>query len=123
MSKQVNISIPSSNHEITGVLEKGSEFEGTLSFEGTFRIGGIFRGRIITNDILIIGEGAQVEAEIEAGTLILCGKLIGDVVAVDRAEIHRPAEFHGNIKTPSLMVDDGVVFEGRSQMSNKTLST
>lgn len=122
MARSTNISIPHGNNEITGVLERGSEFEGTLSFEGTFRIGGIFRGKIVTNDILIIGEGAEVFAEIEAGTLILSGKLTGDVNASDRVEIHRPAEFRGNIKTPSLMVDDGVVFEGRSQMSNeKTL--
>lgn len=114
--KKTEISVPQGVHEVTGVLDRGSEFDGTLSFEGAFRIGGVFRGKIFTNDVLIIGEGAVVEADIEAGTLILSGALTGGVKARDRVEIHYPAVFRGNIQTPSLMVADGVVFEGVSQM-------
>lgn len=117
MRKSADISTQQGNHELTGVLDKGSEFEGTLSFEGTFRIGGVFRGHIHTSDVLIIGEGARVEAEVEAGTLVINGEFTGNVRARNRVEIHRPAVFRGNIQTPSLMVDDGVVFEGTSQMS------
>jgi len=117
MAKKTQLSIPSGAHEVTGVLDKGSEFDGILSFEGAFRIGGVFRGKIFTDDILIIGEGASVDAEIEVGTLILSGELKGSVTARERVEIHCPAVFRGNIQTPSLMVADGVVFEGVSQMS------
>jgi cytoskeletal protein CcmA (bactofilin family) len=114
--KKTDLSIPEGAHEVTGVLDRGSEFDGTLSFEGAFRIGGVFRGKILTEDILIIGEGASVEAEIHVGTLILSGELSGVVRAKNRVEIHYPAVFRGNIQTPSLMVADGVVFEGVSQM-------
>ncbi len=117
MARKTQLAIPSGAHEVTGVLDKGSEFDGTLSFEGAFRIGGVFRGKIFTDDILIIGEGASVDAEIEVGTLILSGELKGSVKAKERVEIHYPAVFRGNIQTPSLMVADGVVFEGQSQMS------
>lgn len=117
MARKTQLSIPSGAHEVTGVLDKGSEFDGILSFEGAFRIGGVFRGKIFTDDILIIGEGASVDAEIEVGTLILSGELKGSVKAKERVEIHFPAIFRGNIQTPSLMVADGVVFEGVSQMS------
>ncbi len=114
--KKTDIAVPQGVHEVTGVLDRGSEFDGTLSFEGAFRIGGVFRGKIFTNDVLIIGEGAVVEANMEVGTLILSGTLTGSVKARDRVEIHFPAVFRGNIQTPSLMVADGVVFEGVSQM-------
>lgn len=123
MAKKTKLSVPSGAHEVTGVLDKGSEFEGTLSFEGAFRIGGVFRGKIFTDDVLIIGEGAVVDAEIEVGTLILSGELKGSVKAKERAEIHFPAVFRGNIQTPSLMVADGVVFEGVSQMGKNPAST
>jgi cytoskeletal protein CcmA (bactofilin family) len=116
MAKKTDLSIPNGAHELTGVLDRGSEFDGVLSFEGAFRIGGVFRGKIFTDDVLIIGEGAMVEAEIEVGTLIVSGELTGSVRAKDRVEIHHPAVFRGNIQTPSLMVADGVVFEGVSQM-------
>ncbi|MGE4232148.1 MAG: polymer-forming cytoskeletal protein [Bacteriovoracia bacterium] len=107
---------PATSHDINGVIEKGCEFEGKLCFEGTLRIGGNFKGEIFTNDILVIGEGAKVEASIQAGTVIVSGELTGDVVAKHRVEIHRPAIFRGNIITPSLMVDEGVIFEGSSKM-------
>lgn len=117
MAKRVDLSAPSLNNEVCGVIEKGCEFEGKLIFEGTVRIGGIFKGEIITNDVLIVGEGARVNANIEAGTVIINGEVIGNVVAKNRVEIHRPAIFKGNIATPSLMVDEGVIFEGRSKMA------
>ena len=109
----------SNEHELTGMIDKGTEFEGTLAFQGTFRIGGSFRGHIFTEDVLIVGNGAQVWAEAEVGVLILSGKFEGNIRAKSRVEIHRPAVFKGNIETPSLMVDDGVVFEGSSQMSRQ----
>ena len=121
MAKKTNLSIPQA-HELSGVLDVGAEFEGTLSFEGAFRIGGVFRGKIFTKDTLIIGEGARVNAEIEVGTLIVSGDVTGNVKASERVEIHPPAVFKGNIQTPSLMVADGVHFEGVSQMSRGNFS-
>lgn len=117
MASKTKLAVPTGAHEVTGVLDKGSEFDGTLSFEGAFRIGGVFRGKIFTDDVLIIGEGASVDAEIEVGTLILSGELKGSVKAKERVEIHYPAVFRGNIQTPSLMVADGVTFEGVSNMA------
>jgi cytoskeletal protein CcmA (bactofilin family) len=116
MAKKTELAVPAESHEISGVIEKGCEFEGKLCFEGTLRIGGTFRGEIFTNDVLVVGEGAKVDAEIEAGTIIINGEVTGNLVAKHRVEIHRPAIFRGNIVTPSLMVDEGVIFEGSSKM-------
>lgn len=116
MAKKTDLSSPVESHEVSGVIEKGCEFEGKLCFEGTLRIGGNFRGEIFTNDVLVVGEGAKVNAEIEAGTIIINGEVTGNIVAKHRVEIHRPAIFRGNIVTPSLMVDEGVIFEGSSKM-------
>ncbi|MBI3556640.1 MAG: polymer-forming cytoskeletal protein [Deltaproteobacteria bacterium] len=116
MAKKPDLAVAVESHEVSGVIEKGCEFEGKLCFEGTLRIGGTFRGEIYTNDVLVIGEGAKVSAEIEAGTIIINGEVTGNIVAKHRVEIHRPAIFRGNIVTPSLMVDEGVIFEGSSKM-------
>lgn len=123
MKKKNDLTIAAQSTEVCGVLEKGCEFEGKLVFEGTLRIGGIFRGEIHTNDILIIGEGAKVHAQIEAGTVIINGEVLGDVTARNRVEIHRPAIFKGNISTPSLTVDEGVIFEGSSKMGTGGIKT
>jgi len=112
---------PATLEALTAVIDAGCEFEGKLCFRGAVRIGGVFRGEIITPDTLIIGEGARVMGEIDAGVLILSGELTGTVRAKHRVEIHSPARFRGEITTPSLKVADGVIFEGRSRMVAGTL--
>lgn len=102
---------------LTGVIEAGCEFEGKLSFRGTVRINGGFRGEIFTPDTLVIGQGARVQAEVDAGVVIISGDVTGTIRASHRVEVHRPAVFRGDILTPSLSVQEGVIFEGSSKMS------
>jgi len=100
------------------LLGKGSEFEGKLSFEGQVRIDGKFSGQIFTKDTLVIGDGAKVNAEIAAGTVIINGQVEGNVRAALMVEIHQPARVKGNLETPALSMDKGVIFEGSLKMEN-----
>ena len=103
--------------EITALLGPGTEFEGKLIFSGTVRIDGKFNGEIMSSDILIIGEGAEIHAQIRAGTVIIKGgTVIGDIVATDLVEIYTPGRLTGNITAKSLYIDKGVVFEGECKM-------
>ncbi len=111
-----DLSTPVVQTEISGIIDQGCEFEGKLCFRGSVRIGGVFRGEIYTPDVLVISEGARVNAEIDAGVVIISGEVTGTVLAKHRVEIHKPAIFRGNIVTPSLSVDEGVIFEGSSKM-------
>ena len=104
--------------EITTLLGRGSEFEGKLTFEGTVRIDGKLSGEIFSEDVLVIGEGAQVNAEIDVGVIIVEGNVTGNIHAKRAVELHAPARVKGNIETPSLYIDKGVVFEGFSKMEN-----
>ena len=103
---------------ITALLDQGAFFEGKLTFEGTVRIGGQFKGEIFTQDTLVINPGAKVEAQIEADVVILSGELTGNVFARRRVIMHPPAIFRGTVTSPSLRIDEGVVFEGASYMSS-----
>jgi cytoskeletal protein CcmA (bactofilin family) len=116
MSRLPDLKVPATEQSVTGIIDHGCEFEGKLCFHGTVRIGGTFRGEIYTPDTLIVGEGARVHGEIDAGTVIISGEVNGTVRAKHRVEIHRPAIFRGDILTPSLSVDEGVIFEGSSKM-------
>jgi cytoskeletal protein CcmA (bactofilin family) len=109
-------SVPSSPGDLNALLGRGSEFEGKLTFEGTVRIDGKFTGTIVTNDVLVIGEGAKVSAEISCGTVIVHGELNGNLKAKTSVELHHPARMKGNVETPSLMVEKGVIFEGQTKM-------
>jgi len=106
--------------ELNALLGKGSEFEGKLTFEGQVRVEGKFSGQIMTKDTLIIGEGARVSAEIIAGTVIVNGWLEGNIKASQLIELHQPGRIKGNLETPALAIDKGVVFEGSCKMENIT---
>jgi cytoskeletal protein CcmA (bactofilin family) len=104
--------------EIHALLGRGTEFEGVLAFEGRVRIDGRFKGRVHSDGILILGDGAEVEAEVEVGTLIVRGgTLRGNVIARQLIEIHAEGRVHGDISAPQIEIDKGCVFEGKCTMT------
>jgi len=115
---QSNGDSASSMGEVTTLLGRGSEFEGKLSFEGTVRVDGKLSGEIFTDDVLVIGEGAEVSAEINVGSIVIEGTVHGNIRAKRSVEIHTPGRVKGNITTPSLFIEKGVVFDGNCQMDN-----
>lgn len=107
-----------SDQEITTILGKGSSFDGKLTFEGTVRIDGVFSGEIHTEGTLVVGESAQVTAEIRAATVVVEGVVRGNVTASASLELHAPARVYGNVATPSLSIQKGAIFQGNCQMEN-----
>ena len=113
-------SVPSAQGEINTLLGRGSTFEGKLTFEGTVRIDGALSGEIFSDDILVVGESAEVRAKVEVGTLIVRGQIDGNIKAAVCVELHAPARVRGNIETPQLYIDKGVLFEGNCKMEGVT---
>src|SRR5512143_1882849 len=103
---------------LNAFLGEGTNFKGTLTFEGTVRIDGRLEGEIFTKDTLVIGEGAQVHATIHAGVLVLSGTVYGNITAEKKIEIHPSGQLYGNITTPSLVIEEGVIFEGTCTMGH-----
>lgn len=102
--------------QVTALLDIGASFEGKLTFEGTVRIGGSFKGEIFTRDTLVIQPTAKVEAQVEADMVIISGEFTGHVFARRQVVMHPPAVFRGTVTSPSLRIDEGVMFEGASYM-------
>lgn len=103
--------------EITALLGKGTRFEGKLHFEGRVRIDGAFKGEIESDHTLIIGDGADVNAEINVSTVIVRGgSVTGNIRARESLEIHAPGKLTGNIHSPSIFIERGVEFQGSCRM-------
>jgi len=105
--------------EISAIIEEGCKFEGNLSFNGVARIAGVVNGSIFSNDTVIVSEGAIVNADISANIIIISGTVKGNIKAASRVEIIKPARFEGVITTPSLIVEEGVIFHGTTKMREK----
>jgi cytoskeletal protein CcmA (bactofilin family) len=106
-------------NDVHTILGPESSFEGKLVFDGTVRIDGKFKGEIQTNNVLVVGQGAHVEATINVGSVIINGDVIGDVTAKQSVEIHAPGRLRGNINTPQIMIAKGVIFDGTCRMQDK----
>ncbi|MCB0326027.1 MAG: polymer-forming cytoskeletal protein [Bdellovibrionales bacterium] len=99
------------------ILDRGSEFEGKLTFEGTVRIDGTFKGQIYSESHMVIGESGKVEGDINVGSVSISGSFQGNIHAKTRVELHKNAVVEADIDTPSLVIEDGVQFDGKCSMS------
>ncbi|MBI5496290.1 MAG: polymer-forming cytoskeletal protein [Deltaproteobacteria bacterium] len=104
--------------QVHTILGPEASFEGKLAFQGTVRIDGKFAGEVLTSDVLVVGEGAVVKAELDVGSIVINGEVNGNIRAKSAVEIHAPGKLRGNVETPKLVIDAGVVFEGHCKMEN-----
>jgi cytoskeletal protein CcmA (bactofilin family) len=105
--------------EINAFLGRNTEFEGKLAFEGAVRIDGHFRGEITSDGTLIVGESAVIESEVKVSHIIISGEMRGNILASKKIEIHAPGKVFGNICSPTVVMDEGVVFEGNCTMQTE----
>lgn len=98
------------------LLGEGAEFEGKLRFQGTVRIDARFSGSITTDDVLVVGEHARIDAEITCGTVVVHGQVNGNIRAKTAVELHAPARVLGNVDTPSLSMEKGALLQGEVRM-------
>jgi cytoskeletal protein CcmA (bactofilin family) len=106
--------------DINAFLGSNTEFEGKLSFTGTVRIDGRFKGEIYTEGTLIVGETALIQSNVHVTHIIISGEIRGNIVADKRIEIHAPGKVFGNIQAPTVVIDEGVIFEGNCRMQETT---
>ena len=108
-----------SSEEISGFLDQGTSVTGELQFSGTLRIDGEFHGSITTSDKLFIGERAQVHADIKVGEIEVYGKISGDVDSKKSIQIHATGRIQGEVRTPVLVIEEGGVLDGASDMAGE----
>ena len=101
---------------LTAFFGKGSRITGTLVFEGPSRIEGHVEGEVSAQDTLTVGESAVVNARIKGLMIVIHGTVTGDVVAQTRLEIRAPGKVIGDVTTPTLVIDEGAILEGRCSM-------
>ena len=102
--------------EISGFLDEGTSFVGELSFRNTMRIDGKFKGSIKSKNVLIVGETAEIEGEIDVSNVSINGKVSGKIIADKKIEIHSKGKVYADIETLKLVIEDGAFFQGKCNM-------
>ena len=103
--------------DLTAFIDEASEIEGKYTFSGTVMLNGKFKGEIVSNDTLIIGEKGVVNAQIRAGTILISGEVVGNVLGSERVELRGSARVFGDVEAPVVVVEEGVLFEGHCRMT------
>ena len=113
------------SEEWTGFIDQGVMLEGTLTVKGTFRVDGNVKGNIISEQTIILGEGAKVEGQIEGNRVVISGRFDGVIFAKGRVEIEAKGVVTGEVHSPCMVIDPGGIFDGRCHMlgSSETAST
>lgn len=98
-----------------------SFFDGKFMVKGSMRIDGRFEGQILMVDQLQVGPKARVKTNITATSVVVEGLVLGNIYAARRVLLLSTARVLGEIKTPELIIQDGVVLEGRCTISHTRL--
>jgi len=104
---------------LNGFLDEGSHFKGDLTFEDTLRIDGKFEGTIRSENELIIGDTADVHADIRVGSVSIDGTVRGSILAREKIEIHPHGRVFAQLQSPILKIEEGAVFEGACSMETE----
>jgi cytoskeletal protein CcmA (bactofilin family) len=108
---------------ISGFIDRETEIIGDIKFKENFRIDGIFKGKILSGSGLIIGETAEIEADIEVGSVTINGRVKGTIKAKEKIEIFSKGRVIGTVTTPKLVIEEGAFFQGSCQMEMKALES
>lgn len=103
--------------DLNGFLDTGSHFKGELRFETSFRVDGRFTGTVASDGDLIVGEGGEVDAEVNVGQIFVSGTVRGRIRAARKVQISPTGKVLAEIDTPTLVIQDGAFFEGHCTMS------
>ena len=106
---------------LSGFVGGGTIVTGEANFKAMMRVDGHLSGRVSSSSgTLIVGANGKVDANIEVAVAIIHGTINGDIIATQRLELGRAAKVNGNIQTPSLVIEQGAIFEGSCKMVQMT---
>ena len=96
---------------VNSIIGEGSEFTGEFKLTGLLRIDGKFKGLIQTDGKILIGKSGFVDTDIRARIVVVGGEVRGNIYATERVVLLSTCRLYGDVITPKLMIEEGVLFE------------
>jgi cytoskeletal protein CcmA (bactofilin family) len=106
------------------ILAADVEIKGTLKFSGELTFEGKLEGEIQSDGVLNLGDSAVVNGNINAQSVVVRGKVNGNIVAKEKIDIKTKTEMFGDIRAAKLAIEEGVTFVGKTEVNpNKVAPT
>lgn len=116
-----NDSVPDDSYLINSIIGENTRFEGNIHLKGILRIDGDFKGSVVTRGKVFIGKNGRTESNLRASTIIIGGIVKGNVYASEKVVILATGMVLGNITAPKLVIEDGVILNGKCEISDKAV--
>ena len=107
--------------DIVSILGKGTEVDGEISFTSGMRVDGVIKGKVRSEQSIIIGPSGKIDAEVNIRNISINGEFRGIIRATERVEIHKDGKVFGDIFSPCLIIEAGATFEGRCNMGESDI--
>ena len=104
--------------DLNGFMDEGTEFNGELRFRDTFRVDGRVKGKIVSDNTLIVGETGHVEADIDCGVVSIRGSVSGRVQGRQKIELLAGSKVQATLVSPRLVIEEGAFFQGECDMGS-----
>ncbi len=108
---------------VNSYIGENSYFEGKFLVNGVLHINGKFEGNVLKVDQVFIGQTGKVKADLIASSIVIEGIVIGNIKATTRVMLMPTARVLGDIHTPELIIQNGVILEGRCHISNTNVTS
>jgi len=103
--------------DLNGFMDQGTELLGELRFKDTFRVDGHVKGKIVSDNTLIVGETGHVEADVDCAVVSIRGTVKGHVHGRERIELLAGAKVEATLVSPRLVIEEGAFFQGNCDMN------
>ena len=110
------------NTNSKNVLNSDVEVKGTLKFSGDLTFDGKVDGDINSDGTLNLGDNAVVKGTIDVGSVVVRGKITGNIMAKDKIELKAKTELFGDVRASKLVIEEGVTFVGKTEVNPNKLS-
>jgi cytoskeletal protein CcmA (bactofilin family) len=113
----------SSPQEYPTIIGPDASFKGELTFDKGMRIHGRFEGKITSPGRVHVAKEAKLQADVEAGAVLVEGEVHGNLSAGDRIELKNSARYEGDLRASKLIVEEGAVFSGHVCVGPEAIKT
>lgn len=110
------------NSSSKNILNSDVEVKGALKFSGELTFDGKLDGDISSDGTLTLGDNAVIKGTIDVGSVVVRGKITGNIVAKDKIDLKAKTELFGDIRAAKLAMEEGVTFVGKTEVNPNKVS-
>ena len=105
-------------HSGKDILSSDVEIKGSIKFQKELLIDGKVEGEINSEGVLTIGENADIRGEIKTKSIVVFGKVQGNITVNERCELKSKCTLQGDLKAARLIIEEGATFIGKSEVTS-----